>query len=72
MATTIINPPQNNNSSSDNGMGFLLGIVILVVLGILFMIYGLPVIRQGLNGLGGSGVEINVPDKVDVNVKQDK
>lgn len=67
MATTIVNPPQNN--SSGNGMGFLLGIIILIVVAVLFFIYGLPYLQN----LGGSGgVQVNVPESIDVNVKQSK
>lgn len=66
MATTIINPPTNSGSSSDSGMGFLLGILILVVFAVLFFIYLFPYLK----GLTSSGVQINLPDKIDVNVQQ--
>jgi hypothetical protein len=56
--STIINqPPQEGNSG--NGMGFLLGIIVLAVIIFLFFYYGLPAIR---------GTQVNVPDQVDVNV----
>lgn len=68
MATTIINPAPNNNSDN-NGMGFLLGAIVLIVFAILFFVYALPYIR----GLGGSGgVQVNIPKSIDVNVKQSK
>lgn len=63
MATIVNNPAPNN---SDSGMGFLLGIIILVVIGVVFYIYGLPYIQQGMSG----GVQINVPKDINVNVKQ--
>lgn len=66
MATTIINPPTNSNDSGGNGMGFLLGVIILVVFAVLFFVYALPYLR----GLTSGGVQVNLPDKVDVNVQQ--
>lgn len=69
MATTIINPAPSNGSSDNNGMGFLLGAVVLVVFAILFFVYGLPYVR-GL--VGGGGVQVNVPKTIDVNVQQTK
>lgn len=64
---TIINPAPSN--TSDNGMGFLLGVIILVVFAVLFFVYALPLIR-GLSGT--SGVQVNVPKSIDVNVNQSK
>lgn len=72
MPTTIINPAPNNNSNTDSGMGFLLGIILLIAFGLIFFVYGLPLIRQGLNGISGGGVNINLPKTVDVNVQQSK
>lgn len=69
MATTIINPASNNDSSGNNGMGFLVGAIVLIVLGFLFFIYALPYMR-GLSGNGG--IQVNVPESIDVNVKQSK
>lgn len=70
MATTIINPPPSNNGSSgNNGMGFLLGAIVLVVFAVLFFVYGLPYL-QGLTGNGG--VQVNVPKNIDVKVEQSK
>lgn len=70
MATTIINPtPSNEGSSGNNGMGFLLGAIVLIVFAVLFFVYGLPYL-QGLTGSGG--VQVNVPKSIDVNVNQPK
>jgi len=68
MATTIVNPAPNNNSSDNNGMGFLLGIIVLIVFVILFFVYALPYIR----GLTSGGIQINVPESIDVKVQQSK
>ncbi|MDP2638194.1 MAG: hypothetical protein Q8P26_03995 [Candidatus Levybacteria bacterium] len=64
MATTVVNPPQN---SSNNGTGFLLGIIVLIVLVILFFVYGLPYIQSYM---AGGGVEINIPENIDVNLNK--
>lgn len=70
MATTIINPPANTNSSdNNNGMGFLVAAIVLIVFIVLFFVYALPYIR-GLSG--GGGVQVNVPKSINVNVKQSK
>ena len=47
-------------------MGVIIGLVVLVLLGFLFFVYGLPALRQIKLG----GTEINVPDKIDVTVNQ--
>ena len=69
MATTIINPASNSDPSGNNGMGFIVGGVVLVVLAILFFVYALPYIR-GLSGEGG--VQVNLPNTIDVNVQEAK
>jgi len=72
MSTTIVNPAPANSSTSDNGIGFVLGIIVLFVFGFIFFIYGLPLIRQGLSGTGNGGVQINVPKQIDVKVQPAK
>lgn len=62
MATVINNPPANEEG---NGTGFLLGIIALIIFVFLFLYYGLPMIRQSF-----SGPQINVPNKIDVNIHQ--
>ncbi|HUD05121.1 MAG TPA: hypothetical protein VMR59_03985 [Patescibacteria group bacterium] len=69
MATTIINPAPSNNSSNNNGMGFLIGAIVLIVFAVLFFVYALPYIR-GLSGSGG--IQVNVPKSINVNVQQTK
>lgn len=65
MATIVNNPPASNNSSGLIGM--IIGIIVLIVLVYLGYTYGLPAVRQ-MQG----GTQINVPSKIDVNVKQAK
>lgn len=62
--TTIVNTPPSSNDSGGN-MGMIIGLIVLVVFGYLFFVYGLPAVRQMT-----SGTQINVPSEIDVNVKQ--
>lgn len=65
MATIVNNPPANN---SGGGIGMIIGLIVLVVIGYLIYVYGFPAFRQMQSG----GTQINVPSKIDVNVKQTK
>ncbi len=67
MATTIVNAPPANNSS-DNGIGLLIGIIVLIIVGGLLFYYGLPYVQQMTSG----GIQVNVPKNIDVNVNQPK
>lgn len=72
MSTTVINPG-TTESSSNAGAGLVLGIVLLIVFGILFFVYGFPYIQRGFGGnYSGGGTNINVPKDINVNVKQSK
>lgn len=70
MATTIVNTPPAQESGG-NGMGFLIGIVILVVFGLIVYFYALPYIRQMMNGNIDVTIpaEINVPSDVNVTIE---
>ena len=65
MATIVNNPPTSDNSGGP--MNMIIVLVVLLVIGYLAYIYGLPVVRQ-MQG----GTQINVPSKIDVNVNQTK
>ncbi|MEO6509211.1 MAG: hypothetical protein ABIO02_04610 [Patescibacteria group bacterium] len=52
-------------TDSGNGMGFLMGVVLLIIFVVLLIYYGLPMIQRST-----AAPQINVPDKVDVNVQQ--
>lgn len=69
MATTIINPAQSTDSSNSNGIGLLLGAIVLIVFAFLFFVYAVPFI-QGLSN--GGGISVNVPKSINVNVQQPK
>jgi hypothetical protein len=66
MVTVVNNPPSSDNSSGP--VGIIIVLVVLFVLGYLGFVYGLPALQQMQSG----GVQINVPDKIDVNVNQTK
>lgn len=63
MATIVNTTPSSD--SGNNGMGFLLGAIVLIVFAILFFVYALPYIRSGFGA-----PQVNIPDHVNVNVQQ--
>ncbi len=68
MATIVNNPPANQTTEgSGNGMGFLLGAILLIVFLAVLFIYILPAIGQNFGGFGGASV--NVPSDFNVNLK---
>ena len=69
MATTVITPASNNNSSNNSWVGLLIGAIALLVFIYLFFVYALPAL-QGFGGNGG--IQVNVPKSVDVKVQQTK
>lgn len=54
------------HTDGGNSMGAIVGIILLVVVIFLLFYYGLPALQ------GQQGVNLNVPDKVDVNVNEGK
>lgn len=56
-----------DSESNNSGMGFFLGIIILVVFLVLIIFYGFPYLRN----ISSGGTQINVPDKINVNVNQE-
>lgn len=63
--TTIVNSPAPSNNSG-GGMGMIIGLVVILVLGYLFIMYGIPALRQMQLG----SPQINIPSKIDVNINQ--
>lgn len=63
--TTINNVPSNAKESS-GGLGMVMGLIIFIVVAYLFVMFGLPALRQVQWGTP----QINVPSKIDVNVTQ--
>jgi hypothetical protein len=75
MATVINNPGTGTTTDSGSSASFLIGAIVLLVAVILILYYGLPALRSAAGtarNAGGSGgsAQINVPEKVDVNVNQ--
>jgi hypothetical protein len=70
--TTIVNSPSQPTEGS-NGIGFLIGIVILVAVGAMLFYYGIPAInRMKPIEVSVQAPQIVVPDSVNVNVVQPK
>lgn len=66
--TTIVNSPSPNR---DNNSGLIVGIFAVIVLGLLFVYFGIPFIRSlGSPQISIPAPVINLPDKVDINVNQ--
>lgn len=55
---TIVNNPGNSDSSS--GVGFVIGIVLLIVALGVFFVYGLPALR-GNTQPSGTNINVEVP-----------
>ncbi len=66
--TTIVNPTPSNNSSDGNGTGFLIGAILLILFGVMFFVYGLPMIQKAMND--GIQVKVQAPDSVKLDVEQ--
>lgn len=63
MVTVVNNPAPE--AKSDGGTGMIVGVLLILVMGILFYLYGLPAINNM------QSPQINIPNKIDVNVKQE-
>lgn len=60
---TVVNPAPNNSSSDGGGMGFLVGVILIIIFGVMFFVYGLPMIQNAMK----DGVNVNVhPDEVKI------
>jgi hypothetical protein len=71
MATVINNPnPGTQTSSTDTGpgTGFVVGLILVVLLIVLFFAFGRGAFRGDSTPSGGTN--INVPEKVDVDVNR--
>lgn len=60
--TTIVNNP--TPTSDSNNSGLIIGILFIVVLAVLFYMYGLPAINNMRSP------QINIPSEIDVNIEQ--
>lgn len=66
MATTVVNPAPEQR---DSGMGWIVGMVVLLAFIVLFFMYGLPYLSRSVNSTA-TQPQVNIPDKVNVNVQQ--
>lgn len=67
--TTIVNTPAPAPANDSGGsMGMIIGFIVVLILGFLFIMYGVPALRQMQLG----SPQINIPSKIDVNVTQPK
>ena len=54
----------HHDQDTASGMGFFIGVLVIIILGVLFFVYALPAIRD--NG----GTNVNVPDRINVDVNR--
>ena len=64
--TTIVQNPAP--SDSGNGMGMVIGLLLVVLVAILFFVYGLPALRSSTTAVP----EVKIPDTINVNVQPAK
>jgi hypothetical protein len=61
---TVVNTPQPAQTSN-NGMGFFLGALILIIAAVIFFIYGIPYLQSAVRG-----PQVNVPSDINVNLNK--
>jgi hypothetical protein len=59
---TIVNTP--GSAADSGGSGFAMGMVAILIIVLLFVFFGLPMLRRGVGS-----TQVNIPDQVDVNVQ---
>lgn len=72
MATVINNanpgtPVNEGGSNPNNWLGFVVGLLLVLLVGYLFFVYGLPMLRQASTP---TVPNVNVPSEIDVNVNK--
>lgn len=63
MATIVNNP---TTPESGGNIGMIVGVVLLLLFGFLFIVYGLPAMRN--SGNTSTTPAISVPEQIDVNI----
>lgn len=64
MTTIVNNPPSSDNSGGP--VGWIVLLIILLVMGYIEFVYGLPALRRIQLG----SPQVNVPSEIDVNINQ--
>ncbi len=64
MTTIVNNPPPAKESGG--GMGWIIALIVILIVGYLFIMYGIPALRQIQLG----SPQITLPSKIDVNINQ--
>jgi len=64
MAEEVIHEHDIHHDDSGSSMGFVMGIILLIVALFLFVYYLLPAVR--------GGTQFSIPSKIDINVTQHK
>ncbi len=59
MATVINNP--GNGGREDSGIGMIIGVLVVIVLIVLFFVYGLPAIRNNQTAPNDINVDVDLP-----------
>ncbi len=67
MATIVNTTPASTTNNGSNGLGFLIGVMVVVLLVMAVLFYGLPYLR---NTVSSTTPQVNLPGKIDVNVNQ--
>ncbi len=67
MATTVVN--STPATTQDNGMAFLLGVILFIMFIVVLLFLGIPYIQRTFNS---TKAQINIPDHVNVNIQKDK
>ena len=64
MATIVNSTP--TDSGSNNGFGFLMGVILLIVFAVVFFVYLLPALTHGIGG----GTQVSVPSDINVHTSK--
>ena len=64
--TTIVQNPAPTDSG--NSMGMVVGLLLVVLIAILFFVYGLPALRSSTTSVP----QVKIPDTINVNVQPAK
>ena len=67
MATIVNNPAPAPSNNSGGSMGIIIGLLVLIIIGFIFFVYGLPALQHIQ-----VTPQVNVPNKINVNVHQTK